>query len=310
MFDLNILKELYLKNENLVEYMRNQSETAENTAEQIMISYDLQAGSYTENYYKNPKNRIKEAGVIAEVIKEKGLFGSLLEADVGEASTLVPLLNLLQEGRGQCFDSVYGFDVSWSRIKAAKQFAKDQNHSEICFFTGDLLSIPLLDNSIDVVYTCDAIEPNGGKEKEILKELYRVCRKYLILREPCYEYAGEKARARMRKHGYITKLYRSAEELGCMIERYGLCHSSPDDINPEGLMIIRKVSSVSDQTVQSNTPNGEVYACAISKRPLKNCGDSFYCPDSMLAYPVIQGIPCLLPGNAVVATKYESNFKK
>lgn len=308
MFDLNKLKELYQNNENLVEYMRNQSKTETNTTEQIMISYDFQAGTYTEGYYKNPMNRIKEAEVIAEVIREKGLSGSILEAGVGEASTLVPLLNLLDSDGKHLFDSIYGFDISWSRIKAAKKFAKDQKQDQIVFFTGDLLNIPLRNNSIDTVYTCDAIEPNGGKEKEILKELYRVCRKYLILREPCYEYAGEKAKARMLRHGYITNLYQSAVELGYTVERYGLYRSSPDDINPEGLMVIRKTCFDEEDVCI-----GQPFACPISKKGMERYesdwgGVEFYCPESMLAYPIIQGIPCLLPNNAVVATKYLVDF--
>ena len=54
-------------------------------------------------------------------------------------------------------------------------------------FCGDLLHIPLCSNSIDVVITSHAIEPNGGKETKILKELLRVCKKHLILFEPSYE---------------------------------------------------------------------------------------------------------------------------
>lgn len=307
MFDLNMLKELYKRNENLMEYMRNQSGTWENSAEQIMLSYDFQAGTYMASYYRDPSSRLGEAGILAEIMEEKNLSGTLLEAGVGEASTLVPLLNILRENGNLRFDSVYGFDISWSRIKAAKKFAKDQNQEEIHFFTGDLLNIPLLDNSVDTIYTCDAIEPNGGKEKEILQELYRVCKQYLILREPCFEFAGEKARTRMKKHGYITNLYESAKTLGYNIERYGLYHSSPEDLNPEGLMIVKK-EQIMDNAKDFDSP----FACPISKKPMNGYGvpewREFYCPESMLAYPVIQGIPCLLPNNAIVATKYFEKF--
>lgn len=307
MFDLNVLKELYKRNENLMEYMRRQSGIQQNSAEQIMLSYDFQAGTYMAGYYEDPSTRLGEARILAEIMEEKNLSGILLEAGVGEASTLVPLLNILKENGNLRFDSVYGFDISWSRIKAAKKFAKDQHQEGARFFTGDLLNIPLRDNSVDVVYTCDAIEPNGGKEKEILQELYRVCKRYLILREPCYEFAGEKARARMKKHGYITNLYESAKELGYDIERYGLYHSSPEDLNPEGLMIIRK-----EQIADNEEEGNSLFACPISKKPMRGYGASeleeFYCPESMLAYPVIQGIPCLLPNNAIVATKYFENF--
>ena len=33
------------------------------------------------------------------------------------------------------------------------------------------MNIPLLDDSVDIVFTSHAIEPNRGREKQILKEL-------------------------------------------------------------------------------------------------------------------------------------------
>jgi ubiquinone/menaquinone biosynthesis C-methylase UbiE len=42
--------------------------------------------------------------------------------------------------------------------------------------TGNIFSLPFLHNSIDIVYTSHSIEPNGGKENLLLKELYRVAR--------------------------------------------------------------------------------------------------------------------------------------
>ena len=45
---------------------------------------------------------------------------------------------------------------------------------------GDMFNLPITDDSIDLVYTVHALEPNGGKEKEALKELYRITKKYLM----------------------------------------------------------------------------------------------------------------------------------
>lgn len=61
MFDLGKLREIYENNENLIEYMRNQSKTERNTAEQIMISYDFQAGTYIELYHQAPDACIQAA---------------------------------------------------------------------------------------------------------------------------------------------------------------------------------------------------------------------------------------------------------
>ena len=52
------------------------------------------------------------------------------------------------------------------------------------------------------------------EEEKALEELYRITKKYLILLEPAYEFANTKAKARMDKNGYITKLYPTALKLG------------------------------------------------------------------------------------------------
>jgi len=295
-FDLSQLKKIYDRNENLLEYMRKKEGNAYNTTEQIMLSYDLQAGAYTDIYKTKPQHTRHFLERLSQIIKEKDITGTVLEAGVGEANELAILLNICKE-KNHVFEKVYGLDISWSRIKMAKRFSAEQGQNDIEFCTGDMLNLPYRDNSIDLVLTIHAIESNGGKEKEILEELYRVSKKYLILMEPCFEFANEEARARMIKHGYVTRLYETAKELGYNIEMYELYGVSGNELNPTGLMIIRK--NESDINMMQSP-----YACPLSKKPMVLCGDSYYCDQSMLAYPIIQGIPCLLPNNAVVATKY------
>lgn len=293
-YDLNELKMRYNNNENIVEYVRSKSGTKENTVEQIMLSYECQAGSYVEAYSEDPGRKERFLARLVETILSKSISGSLLEAGTGEATSLVPLLNLLPTGY---FREVYAFDASWSRIKVAKNFSVSQNCSNIQFFTGDMLNIPVIDDYFDLVLTVCSLEPNGGKEKELLQELYRVCRNYMILLEPCYEFAGEEARQRMQKHGYITNLLQAARELDYHVETYELYGSNIHELNPIGIMIIRK-----DGT---GLPDADCpFADPETKKPMTRYEDSFYCPDSMLAYPIIQSIPCLQKHNAVVAAKY------
>jgi uncharacterized protein YbaR (Trm112 family) len=197
--------------------------------------------------------------------------------------------------------NVLGFDISWSRLKFAKEFLSDFELDNLNLFTANLFEIPLLDNSIDIVYTSHSIEPNGGKEEEALKELYRITKKYLILLEPSYELANVEAQKRMINHGYVTKLYETAKQLNYNIIEYRLFDFSANPLNPTGLMIIEKNSEES---------NSLDLVCPISHTNLQQIDDNFlYSKDSFLAYPILKDIPCLLKENSILAAHLLTDYK-
>lgn len=162
-------------------------------------------------------------------------------------------------------------------------------------FTGDLFCAPIKTNGADIVYTCHAIESNGGREEEALRELYRICNKYLVLVEPAYELADEAARRRMREHGYVTGLYEAAKRLGLKVLDYRLLGVSHNPMNPTGIMVIEK-----NENGQTEDP----LCCPLTKTDLIRRNGALYSGDSLPAYPILDGIPCLLPENAIVATKF------
>lgn len=288
------LQRLYEQGTNITEYLRHVQGLSENTRPIIEIAYELQSGSYVRAMqnpdYASIKNRYAHA--IAERIGKLGDFTSLLEAGVGEATTLAPLLQRLD---GQ--PKVYGFDLSWSRVAQARAWLDESGFSGGTLCTGDLLSIPFRDSSIDIVYTSHAIEPNGGAEAAILKELYRVARRYVVLLEPGYELAHESARARMDSHGYCRGLAETARRLGFQLVEHSLFPVSLNPENPTALTVIRKPHGVADDT---RSP----LACPIHKTPLVEASGVLYSPEGLCAYPVIGGIPCLREGNAVLASQY------
>lgn len=293
--DLQKIKELYEQGENIIDYLKSRENQLKNSTEAITISYDLQAGSYTEGDKANPETRQRYTQAIAQVIKQLGEYHSVLEAGVGEATTLANLIPKLSPPPPR----ILGFDLSWSRIKYAQAYCKSKG-VEASLFVGDLFSMPLQDNSIDIVYTLHSIEPNGGREKEALQELYRVTNKYLILLEPAYELASEEARNRMERLGYVKGIQSTAEALGYEVLEHRLFNYSVNPLNPTGLTLIKKNSN------QSSFKNP--LACPVTKKELTLTRGSYYCQESMLAYPVIDGIPCLSGKNAIVATHYEKSL--
>ncbi|PIR58649.1 MAG: hypothetical protein COU69_04430 [Candidatus Pacebacteria bacterium CG10_big_fil_rev_8_21_14_0_10_56_10] len=291
---LKTIKKVYERGENIIQHLK-QNKGNHNTLEMITISYDLQSGTYIREVKKNPRFNREYTAAIARVIDELGVkYDLLLEAGVGEATTLANVVLKLRDKPKK----VFGFDLSWSRTRYAIEYLTSKHINNSFLFTGNLFNIPLADDSIDIVYTSHTIEPNSGREKEALRELMRVTKKYLVLLEPAHEFANEEARKRMESHGYIKNLYGSAVDLGMDVIEHRLFDHSNNHLNPTGLIVIKK-----DLKTHRTVRNPLV--CPVTRTPLRLIKGSYFSSDSLLAYPVIKGVPCLLDENAVIATHYK-----
>ena len=205
---LNRIKQLYTEeNVNIMNFLKQECNESSNDIADILISYDFQAGTYIKAFYNNQQFYFDYLKPLAKIIDETGVnCKSLLDCGTGEGTVLTPLLKMIEHK----FEHVGAVDISWSRIKNAQLFSKKfyNNWDKVDFAVGDMFNLPCADNSFDIVFTHHAIEPNGGKEKQILSELYRVANKYLILVEPAYDLVdNDKIRRRMEEHGYINNLY-------------------------------------------------------------------------------------------------------
>jgi len=283
------LKKLYSNNTNILDYLREEQQT--NRLENILISYDLQSGTYIRNFEENPNQYINYAKELSNKIKALGGFKTILEVGVGEATTLVNLLKHLDKKNIK----PYGFDLSWSRLRYAKQFSEKHNY-KINLFAGDLFSIPVADESIDIVYTSHSIEPNGGREEEALKELYRITKHYLILLEPDFERASVKAKKRMISNGYITKLKEAIKKLNYNIILDEPFTGSSNALNPTGITIIKKESNSSSKSFR--------FVCPHTKQPISKVRNVYANNKAGFIYPIIDRIPCLLSSNAILATHF------
>jgi SAM-dependent methyltransferase len=258
------------------------------------VSYDLQAGSYVAVQKEGPLRDAlnKYAATIAEELGQLGPIHSLLDAGVGEATTL---LRVLQGLKAQP-KIVHGVDISWSRLKIGGEwFYKEGGPADAQFIVATISRLPYADNSFDVVYTSHAVEPNGGREKELLTELHRVAAKYLVLFEPSYELGPPEARERMERHGYCRDLPGHAKELGMTVIKHELVPTRMNLHNPTAVTVIAK------------NPEGAAanpwLVCPQYRTPIVIAEDLYYSADSMRAYPVLRGIPCLLQEHGIIASK-------
>tara|TARA_B100002052_G_scaffold256571_1_gene247420 strand:+ start:7249 stop:8172 length:924 start_codon:yes stop_codon:yes gene_type:complete len=295
--DVNKIIEEYKKGTNLIEYLtKNYSDKLEKN-EITQLSYDIQAGSYILKALKNPEFEIERAKAFAKEINNLGSFDSILEAGAGEATSMAAMLNELEFKPKK----IKGFDISFSRILYAKDFIKNKISSGVDFAVGNIDSCPLSDDSIDLVYTIHALEPNGGNELNLLKELIRITRKYLVLFEPNYELGSNDSKKHIEKHNYVKNLYGVAESLGHeIIENKIIFDSNPKSKNNTGVLIIKKVEN--KEKNNKNKLKLSDWACPISKQNLEIRSNYLFSKESKMAYPVIDEIPILLKNKAILAT--------
>lgn len=294
--DIQKIKELYDKGINIIQHFRSSNNTTQNSLESILISYDFQSGTYTKQLKQNQEFNYQYtthiAGIIDSLTQKKTY--TVMEAGVGEATTLGNVVKKLSNQPLKFF----GFDLSLSRLLYANKFLKSIGLSNYMVFTGNLFNIPVLSNSISVVYTSHSIEPNGGKEKEALAELYRITKNYLVLFEPCYEMASDEAKLRMERNGYVKNLKKHAEELGYKVLKHELLPFSINPLNPTAILLIEK-------SAERGNISTDITACPITATALTNKTSYYFAKESYLAYPIIENVPCLLPQNAILGSHIE-----
>lgn len=287
---LSRIKEVYQSGGNIIKFLKEINGQSKNNLDDILISYDFQAGSYIEFVEKNPEYIETYSKLIAKEFEKLNTdFDLIMEVGVGEATTLANVFSKIKKP----VKHALGFDISWSRIHYGNRYLKEKKVENATLFTGDLFNIPLDDNSVDIVYTSHSLEPNGGKEKQALQELYRVTNKYMVLLEPAYELGNDEAKKRMDSHGYVKNLVGIAKELGYKVIENRLFELCANKLNPTQIIIIEKQKEKVAQSFK--------FYCPITRTLLEKGEGYYYTEQGLLAYPVIKNIPCLLPYNAIVA---------
>lgn len=289
---IHTMREAYRKGDNAMEAARRMDGRFANDTTTTLIAYDLQAGSYVDHARRNPDSSNRWGRQLAELIAPYIQPGDrILEVGCGEATTLCAVLRNLAVETGASF----GFDVSWSRCHVGNQWLEENGRPDTRLFVADLFSIPLADNSIDVVYTSHSIEPNGGREREAIHEIMRIARRAVVLVEPIYELAPAEARQRMQSHGYVRNLKETAESLGGRITDYRLLGHCANPLNPSGCVVVEKAAQA--------RPTAPMWQCPLTGAPMTETGEIYHVEECGVAYPVLRRIPMLRPEHAIIASK-------
>lgn len=298
LIDPRRLKALYDGRQNIMEVLRKERGLDTNDALAVLLAYDLQAGSYLKRL-EDPAFRAQNelsTSKLARLFDSLG-GGTVLHAGTGEAKTICHVIEKMQVQVA----AVYGFDISLSRLLYGAAYARHLGQ-DIRFFTGNMLEIPIADNAFDIVFTSHSMEPNGGQERALIEELYRVARRYVVLREPSWELGNEATQAHIEKHRYVRGIPTVLTTLGVNIVEHRLFGDDENPNNQSALTVIRKNPDTPPPAWVAD--GGHPYASPISRDPLQHVDDLYFAQNDGLIFPVVSGVPCLLAENGILCTKY------
>jgi ubiquinone/menaquinone biosynthesis C-methylase UbiE len=301
-FDILEAKKAYKEGKNVTELLRSQKNIESNTSEVIETSYDLQAGSYIDYILNNPTQAeaytIELAAILDNHILEAN---SLLDIGTGELTTLSHLIHRLIKKPKK----VFAFDISWSRIYKGKNYAKKVmgvDYKILNLFVADINEIPLRDKSINITTSSHALEPNGGKLKELLSELFRITIDKLVLFEPCFEINTEKGKERMERLGYIKNIDGVVEELGGKLIDKIIIKNTVNPLNPTVCFIITPPPLAKEMSFEKNNINRNIFSVPGTDLPLIKIADYFFSNQVGLCYPTLKSIPILKSNTAILAS--------
>jgi len=252
----------------------------------LELIYDLQAGSYTRFAYSNEAHINSFTDEIIQVLKNfVSKTDTILDCGTGEGTTLKLIVNKLE------FEKILALDASWSRLSFAIQNTQPSN---IKYAVGDIANIPLKSNSIEVVLTVHALEPNGGRELQLLREMARVSSKLLVLVEPDFDNSSSDQKVRMKSLNYINSLdkYFQIAGLKCIYK-----NKISNNINPLNVAYIYVLKKL-DFTESGLTSE---WVCPVNMDELSYFGSGLLSLNGLF-YPSLGTIPFLRRQDAKFVT--------
>lgn len=297
-FDIFLAKKTYNEGRNVIQFLKDRMPAETSLSDIIEISYDLQAGEYIENVKSNKAQALAYWEEMASIIDAHADSpSSWLDVGSGELTTLTGVLNTLR--KEILPNSVFALDISWSRLKKGLAYVTKNKTFDIDIkaFVADIRAIPLPTDSIDMVTSSHALEPNGRMLDALLRELFRVAKRRLILFEPCYEINSAEGKARMDEHGYVKGIDQAVSKLGGTVKQKIVMENVSNPLNPTVCFVVDIL-----QTSIENKEMKPVFTVPGTDISLEWIDHFYFSKEVGLSFPILAGIPILRDKYGIVST--------
>ena len=224
--------------------------------------YDKIAGTYLKNYINNDNQKYiakLDSDQVVEILASYKDYiaetvantyvetnsDSILEVGAGELTLLVEVLKRIREKNKQ-INQVAALDISLNRLLVGKKLIDDSKVKIDYLAKANAEKIPYKSNSFDFVFTSHCIEQVPHLFKNILDELMRVTKKYVVLVEPSYESGTDENKNYILSKGYIRFSDRLLKNTGHnLIFRKGF--PVQKYINGSEIIIFKKITDMKNE---------------------------------------------------------------
>ncbi len=295
---IDALRADYAAGRNVMRAFNDRHGLRRNAPESIEAAYEIQAGQYIRNLADLPAYYDAYTDVQAAIFTEHFPgCESVIDADCGELTTTALLFSKIDLPR-QCL----AFDLAWSRVNIGRDHYRATVDSERAerteLFVADICEIPLPDNSVDVVVTSHALEPNHGREPFLVAELLRIARRGLMLFEPSWELGDDDQRDYMDEHGFVRDLAGHCTRAGGLVaeERLTEVHHNPRN-RTDAIAIYKRDPGSANDPVLVDPVTRDALVFDEEDRV-------YHAPARGVVYPCLRGIPVLKESAGMLATGF------
>jgi ubiquinone/menaquinone biosynthesis C-methylase UbiE len=295
-------KSAYNDGQNVTNYLKRRLGIDFTTPKIIATAYDLQAGYYSDHAESNPIFYRERSEEVASFIHSNiNNITSVLDVGTGELTMFSRVASILSAASDIDF---FATDISLSRLLVGRKRLNPLFNivADLKLVVADTAMLPFATSSIDLITTDHSLEPNGSRLEKLVRECFRVSRRYCVFVEPSNRLQDSAGVERMRSLGYIFDLEKTIDKLGGKILAQHNTVNNYNDLNKSKMIIVEV--PISNKSSEINSKLRYHYTYPGTNYFLEISGNFYFCRKSGFLFPAVDDVPVLLEQNRILCSRF------